>query len=71
MTIAYMINIKHLKTNLIKIKAHSGNRLNDRADKLAKAAAFSASRLYINYLRIPGIRLEIACDNLTLKASSR
>ena len=71
MTIAHIIDIKHLKIKLVKVKAHSGDRLNEKADQLAKTAAFSAPRLNVNYLRIPGLKLEIACDNLILKASSR
>jgi len=71
MTITHMIESKNLKVNLVKVKAHSGDRLNDRADKLAKTAAFLAPRLNLNYLWISGLNLEIACDNLTLKISSR
>ncbi len=71
MTIAHLIDIKNLKTKLVKVKAHSDDQLNDQANKLAKTAAFSAPRLNINYLSISGLNLEIACDNLTLKASSR
>jgi len=71
MTIAHLIDVKHLKTTLVKVKAHSRNRLNDQADQLAKAAALSAPRLNILYLSIPGLRLEITCNHLTLKTSSR
>ena len=70
MTIALIIDVKHLKTQLIKVKAHSGERLNERADKLAKKAAFSAFRLHINYLNLPSNKLELTCDNLTMEASS-
>ncbi len=43
MTIAHMIEAKHLQIRMVKVKAHSGNKYNDRADYLAKAATFSAS----------------------------
>ncbi len=56
---------------MVKVKAHSGNRLNDRTDRLAKIAASSAPRIHVKYLSIPGHQMEIACDNLTLDASSR
>ncbi len=71
MTIAHTIDSKNLMTKLVKVKAHSGDRLNDHANKLAKAVALSAPHLYVNYMRLPGLNLEIACDNLTLKASNR
>ena len=56
---------------MVKVKAHSGEILNDWADIIAKTAAHSTSRLNINYLRIPGLNLEVACNNLTLEAFSR
>ena len=71
MTIAHTIDCKHLSINMVKVKAYSGDRLNDRADKLAKAAASSAPRLNIKYMSISGINLEITCDNLTLETFSR
>ena len=71
MTIAYVINEIDLKIKMVKVKAHSGDRLNDRADKLAKATAFMAFRLNLLYTRLPGLKLIIACDHLIMKASSR
>ena len=71
LSIAYIIECKNLTLNMVKIKAHSGDRLNDRADNLAKVAASSAPHLNVKYLSIPDHNLEIACDNLTLEASSR
>ncbi len=71
MTIAYIVDRKNLMTTLVKVKAHSGDRFNDRANKLAKAAAFTAPRLHIDYLSILELKLEIICDNLMMKASSR
>ncbi len=71
MTIAHLIDIKRLSIHMIKVRAHSGDRLNERADKIAKAAIFSASHLQVNYLNLPGHNLEMACDNLTLETSSR
>src|SRR6266540_140085 len=64
MTIAHLIDIKQLSIHMIKVRAHSGDRLNERADKIAKAAAFSAPRLLVNYLNLPGHNVELACDNL-------
>ena len=66
-----MIEAKNLQIRLVKVKAYSGNQFNDRADKLAKVAAFSAPRLNVNYLSLPGLNIEITCDFLTLKTSSR
>ena len=71
MTVAHIIECKCLTVNMIKVKAHSGDRLNDRADKLAKEAAVSAPRLNIIYLNLPGINVELTVDNLTLETSSR
>jgi len=71
MTIAHLIEAKHIKISMIKVKAHSGNPFNDRADQLAKAAALSSPRLHIQYLRLPGLNVEITCDFLTLEMSSR
>ncbi len=42
MTIAHVIDVLQLTVTMKKVKAHSGMRLNDAADKLAKAAACSA-----------------------------
>ena len=71
MTIAHLIDVKSLTIRMIKVRAHNGNRLNERADKIAKNAAITAPRLNVNYLSIPGHKLEITCDNLTLKTSSQ
>ena len=71
LTIAHIMEIKNLTIQLVKVKAHSGERLNERADRLAKTAAFSAPRLHLNYLNLPGNRLELTCDYLTVEASSR
>ena len=43
MTIAHLIDIKLLTIHMIKVRAHSGDWLNERANKIAKAAAFTAS----------------------------
>ena len=56
---------------MIKVKAHSGDRLNDHADFLAKAAVVSAPRFNVNYMKILGLRLMIACDHLVIEKSSR
>ncbi len=71
MTVAHIIECKCLTVNMIKVKAHSGDRLNDRADKLAKEVAVSAPRLNIIYMNLPGINVELTVDNLTLETSSR
>ncbi len=71
MTIAHMIEAKHLQIRMVKVKAHSGNKYNDRADYLAKAATFSASWLHIHYLSLPGFKVELTCDFLILETSSR
>ncbi|ORX84677.1 hypothetical protein BCR32DRAFT_325832 [Anaeromyces robustus] len=36
---------KNLKINFMKVKAHSNNKYNDIADKLAKKALFNSSNL--------------------------
>src|SRR6266498_5221902 len=66
-----MIDRKSLKVKMVKVKAYSRVWMNERADKLAKAAAFSASRLNLNYLQISGINLELTYNNLTLEAFSK
>ena len=71
MIIDYIIKALNLKVKMIKVKAHSGDCLNDRADQLAKAAAFTAPRLNLKYMNLPGLSLVITCDNLIVKASSR
>ena len=70
-TIAYLIDTKQMLLNFVKVKAHSGDHLNDRADHLAKAAVTVAPRLNIKYLSLPSIKVKINCDYLTLEASSR
>ena len=57
--------------NLVKVKAHSGDHLNDQVNQLAKAAATDAPHLNIKYLSLPSIKLEINCDHLILEAFSR
>ncbi len=56
---------------MVKVKAYSGDRLNDHADQLAKAAAISASRLNLKYTQLLGLNLIIACDHLVIETSSR
>src|SRR6266542_162681 len=56
---------------MVKVKAHSGDRLNDQADKLAKEAASTAPRLNLNYMNLPDLSLVLTCDNLVVETSSR
>jgi len=70
MTIDYIIQTLDLKVKMVKVKAHSGDRLNDRADQLAKAAAFAAPRLTLKYSNLPEVSLVLTCDNLIVEASS-
>jgi len=67
----YIINQLKLKVTMVKVKAHSGNRLNDKADKLAKAAAVTAPRLNLNYKNLLSLSVVLTCDHLILEASSR
>jgi len=46
-TIRHVLDIMDLTITIVKVKAHSGDRLNDRTDQLAKTAAISASRLNV------------------------
>ena len=71
MTIDYIIQTLDLKVKMVKVKAHSGVCLNETADKLAKAAAFSSPRLSLHYTNLPGLNLVLACDHLTVEVSSR
>jgi len=71
LTIVHTIECKQLRIKMIKVKAHSGDRLNDRVDKLAKDATLSAPRLNVKYMCLPGLNLKLACANLTLDTSSR
>ncbi len=71
MTMDYIIRELDLNVIMIKVKAHNGDRLNDRADTLAKDAAFHAPRLNLNYLALPELALGLTCDNLTVETSSR
>jgi len=71
LTIDYIIRALNLMVKMVKVKAYSGDRLNDRADQLAKAAAFTAPRLNLKYMNLPGLSLVITCDNLLVKAFSR
>src|SRR6266540_3809869 len=56
---------------MVKVKAHSGERFNEQADKLAKAAAFSTPRINLRYTNIPGLNIVLACNHLIVEASSR
>ncbi len=71
MTIAHIIYSLDLHVQLIKVKAHSGDRLNDKADKLAKEAAVKAPKLNIKYLNLPGLSVVLTCDHLLIEKSSR
>jgi len=69
--IAYVMDVLNLTIRMIKVKAHSGDRLNELADQIAKAAAFSTPRINLNYTQLPGLNLVLACDHLIVEASSR
>ncbi len=71
MTIAHVMEVLKLTVKMVKIKAHSGDRLNEKADQLAKATAFSTPRLNLNYTKLLGLNLVLACDHLIVEASSR
>ncbi len=71
MTIAHVIDVLKLTVTMMKVKAHSGIRLNEKANQLAKAAAFSTSRLNLMYTKLPGLNLVLTCDHLIIEASSR
>jgi len=71
MTIAYTIEALDLKVTMIKIKAHSRDRLNEWADKLAKDATFSALQLNLHYTKLPDLNLVIVCNHLIIENSSR
>jgi len=56
---------------MIKIKAHSGDRLNDLADQLAKKAVQDGPRLNLKLTDILAVRMLMTCDDLEIEASSR
>src|SRR6266498_4639713 len=70
MTIDYIIQTLDLKVKMVKVKAHSGDRLNDKTDRLAKAAAFATPRLNLKYSNLPEVSLVLTCDNLIVEAFS-
>ncbi|POG67801.1 hypothetical protein GLOIN_2v1843361 [Rhizophagus irregularis DAOM 181602=DAOM 197198] len=51
-TVKYIINTLKLNVSLIKVKAHSGNPLNDAADMLAKEGSLSTDYLNIKIQHI-------------------
>jgi len=65
-----VIEVLDLTVKMVKVKAHSDDRLNDQADKIAKEAACKASRLNLNYTKIPGLNLVLACNHLIIEAFS-
>ena len=71
MTIAYVIKVMELDVRLVKVKAHNSDRLNNWADKLTKAAAFTTLKLNLQYTRLSGYNLVLTCDHLLIEASSR
>src|SRR6266498_265567 len=71
MTISYIISLLDLTVTLIKVKAYSDDRLNKQADKLAKKATFSTSKLILKYMNILDLRFILTYDHLNIKASSR
>ncbi len=71
MTIDYIIRALDLKVKMVKVKAHSGDRLNEKADQIAKATTFVTPRLNLNYMSLPGLQVVLACDNLTMESSSK
>jgi len=71
MAIAHIISRLDLKVQLIKVKAHSGDRLNDKADRLAKDAVVHRPKLNVNYLNLPGLAVVLTCDHLIIEKSSR
>ena len=71
MIVAHIIKVLDLKIKLIKVKAHSSDRLNNKADILAKKAAVSAPNLSLQYMNLPGLLLGITYDNLVIETSSR
>ncbi len=71
MIIAHVKEVLSLSIKMVKVKAHSGDRLNDKADHLAKAAASSTPRINLTYTKLPGLNLVLAYDHLIVEASSR
>jgi len=69
--ISYIIAQLDLEVIMKKVKAHSGDRLNDLADELAKNAVIHSLRLILNLTLIPTLRMIMTCDNLHIEMSSR
>jgi len=69
--ISYIIAQLDLEVIMKKVKAHSGDRLNDLADELAKNAVIHSPRLIFNLTLIPTLRMIMTCDNLHIEMSSR
>ena len=62
MSIVHVIDMLELQVVMTNVKAHSGDRLNERADQLAKAAARTATRLNLNYTKLSGVNLMLTYD---------
>ena len=68
---SYIIDHLDLDVMMIKVKAHSGDRLNELADQLAKKAIQEGPLLNLILTNIPDMRMIMTCDNLAIEASSR
>ncbi len=71
MTIMHVLKVLDLNVKMVKVKAHSDDRLNDQADTLAKDITFSAPQLNLNFMKLLSLNLVLACDHLIIKAFSR
>ncbi len=71
LTIHYIIKYLDLLVILIKVKAHSNIRLNEKANAIAKAALTDSNRLVIDFTIIPTFRLIMNVDFLNIETLSQ
>ena len=69
-TIKYIISKLHLKVELIKVKGHSDDFLNNKADALAKQGSL-APIINIDLLRSPDSQIAIKNDTVVIESSIR
>jgi len=69
--LSFIIAQMDLDVTMTKVKAHSGDRLNDMADELAKKAVIQSPRLILNLTNIPALRMIMTCDDFHIEMSSR
>jgi ribonuclease HI len=71
MNIVGLIKSKNIKIEIIKVKSHSENKWNDRADLLAKKGAKCRNEIYADKVKCDGIEYHLEWENKKIDIPAR